>query len=79
MSNVVTQELLKSFARRCDCEADHLSVRQGELLRWTIEQFGPEPTAEDLDELMEELQLWLQEQDPWDLLHQERLRLAASG
>ena len=76
VSNVVTQELLKSFARRCDCEADHLSVRQGELLRWTIERVGPESTAEDLDKLMEELQLWLPEQDLWDLLRQEQRRLA---
>ena len=79
MNTSVTKELLEAFARRCESESDHLSVRESEIMRWKIEQIGPQPTAEDLDELMEELRLWLQEQDPWDLLHQERRRLAASG
>lgn len=77
MSNVVTQELLEAFARRCESEADHLNLRECAMLKWNIERIGPEASAEDLDELMEELELWLPEQDLWDLLRQERRGLAA--
>ena len=76
-SERLSRELLERVADRLDLEADHLRVREVEMLRWKMLRIADPRNDEPLDDQLEEISLWVPEPDLSSLIAEERTRLIA--